>query len=86
MTPTSILSALAALAGITAFIILSGRMARLTRFGGQSRGIVGRLAIIESLNLDPRRRLVLVRCDGRSVLLLTGQQDHVVGWLPDAPL
>ncbi|RAI57314.1 hypothetical protein DOO78_19710 [Roseicella frigidaeris] len=42
-----------------------------------------RLALAESLALDPRRRLLLVRCDGRELLLLTGgSQDAVIGWLP----
>ncbi len=31
-----------------------------------------RLQLVESLNLDPRRRLVLVRCDEREHLLLLG--------------
>ncbi|MBN8891274.1 MAG: flagellar biosynthetic protein FliO, partial [Rhodospirillales bacterium] len=49
-----------------------------------------RLAVARTLALDPRRRLHLVRCEGRQVLLLTGgAQDIVVGWLPpgagDAP-
>ncbi len=35
--------------------------------------------------IDPRRRLVLARCDGREVLLLVGgPTDTVVGWLPAA--
>jgi flagellar protein FliO/FliZ len=34
------------------------------------------------LALDARRRLHLITCDGRRVLLLTGgAQDLVVGWL-----
>jgi flagellar protein FliO/FliZ len=42
------------------------------------------------LALDPRRRLCLVRCGTRRVLLLVGgTQDCVVGWLdaeePGAP-
>ena len=42
----------------------------------------GRLAVIQSLALDPRRRLLLVRCDGRDLLLLTGgPQDMPLGWL-----
>ncbi|MBX6373456.1 MAG: flagellar biosynthetic protein FliO, partial [Acetobacteraceae bacterium] len=43
-----------------------------------------RLALVEVLALDPRRRLVLVRCDGREALLLTGGggQDALLGWLP----
>jgi len=32
-----------------------------------------RLAVVESLMLDPQRRLVLVRCDGREHLLLLGE-------------
>ena len=31
-----------------------------------------RLTLVESLMLDPQRRLVLVRCDGREHLLLLG--------------
>ena len=56
--------------------------------GGLVRGRVvrapgsGRLALVHALALDPRRRLHLVRCDDRHVLLLTGgAQDVVVGWL-----
>lgn len=45
-----------------------------------------RLGIAEVIALDARRRLILVRCDGREVLLLTGGgQDAVLGWLPDRP-
>ena len=32
-----------------------------------------RLALVESLMLDPQRRLVLVRCDGREHLLILGE-------------
>jgi flagellar protein FliO/FliZ len=39
-----------------------------------------RLAIVETLVLDPSRRLVLVSCDGREQLLLLGE-----GRLLDAP-
>ena len=45
-------------------------------------GTARRLAARESLPLDGRRRLHLVACDGREVLLLTGgTTDVVVGWL-----
>ena len=40
-----------------------------------------RLAVVESLPLDPARRLVLVRLDGRERLLLLGEGR----WLGDAP-
>ena len=40
------------------------------------------LVLRESLALDPRRRVHLVECGDRRVLLLTGgQQDVVIGWL-----
>ena len=42
-----------------------------------------RLAVREVLPLDPKRRLVLVRCDDRELLLLTGGAGEVsLGWLP----
>ncbi len=44
---------------------------------GLRRG--GRLSLIESLPLDGRRRLVLIRCDAtESLLLLGAQTEHVV--------
>jgi flagellar protein FliO/FliZ len=40
-----------------------------------------RLQVVEALALDPRRRLLLVRCDGREALLLVGgAQDVMLGW------
>ncbi len=80
MTLFAILSAIAALAAVLLFIVLGGwllRSARLLR-----PGLAGRLRIEHSLTIDPRRRLLLVSCDGRELLLLTGTQDQVVGWLP----
>ncbi|MEZ6024009.1 MAG: flagellar biosynthetic protein FliO [Hyphomonadaceae bacterium] len=39
-----------------------------------------RLKVTESLMLDPRRRMVLVRCDGREhLILLSPAGDVVVG-------
>jgi flagellar protein FliO/FliZ len=77
-----IVSAGAALAAVLGLIWLLTRVARLTGFprGGQS---VGRILSVEAVAaLDTRRRLHLVRCGERRVLLLTGgQQDVVVGWI-----
>jgi flagellar protein FliO/FliZ len=43
------------------------------------------LTVRETIALDPRRRLHLVQCADRQVILLTGgAQDLVVGWVPDA--
>jgi len=44
-----------------------------------------RLAIRSVCAVDTRRRLVLVTCDGREGLLLTGPAgDQFLGWLPGA--
>jgi len=43
----------------------------LARFAAPKRQ--RRLAIVETLVLDPSRRLVLVSCDGREQLLLLGE-------------
>ena len=77
----TLLSASLALAGVVLLIVLAGRVARMTRLGRNAGS--GRLRIVESLALDTRRKLVLVSCDGRGLLLLTGAQDQVVGWLAD---
>ena len=78
---TSILTAGAALAAVLGLILLA---ARFVRMGGVPRPGSGRLAARDVLALDAGRRLHLVRCDGRDVLLLIGGgQDIVVGWLPD---
>lgn len=81
MAPSSLLTAAAALAAVVAIILLAGRLARLTRLARP--GTPGRLRVQQSLALDPRRTLLLVSCDGRELLLLTGPQDQVVGWLPE---
>lgn len=77
---TTWLSAAAALAAVLAALVLvlrGLRTASLARRAGR------RLAVEEALALDGRRRLVLVSCDGRALLLLTGgTQDIVLGWLP----
>jgi flagellar protein FliO/FliZ len=43
----------------------------LARFAGPKKE--RRLAVVETLVLDPSRRLVLVSCDGRERLLLLGE-------------
>ena len=77
---TTWLSAAAALAGVLAALVL---VLRGLRTASQARRAGRRLAVQEALALDGRRRLVLVSCDGRALLLLTGgTQDIVLGWLP----
>jgi flagellar protein FliO/FliZ len=70
-----------ALAGIVALLLLLARGARAAglapRAGGQ------RLRVEETLALDSRRRLLLVRVDGERLLLLTGgAADQSLGFLP----
>jgi flagellar protein FliO/FliZ len=80
--PTSWITAAMALGGVVALVLLAGRLARRAGLAPQGGG---RLRIEETVALDARRRLVLVRCDGRALLLLTGgAQDQVVGWLPES--
>jgi flagellar protein FliO/FliZ len=83
-SPVSIVTALIALVAVLALIWLVGRAAHLGGLARRTGTRTGkRLAVSESLAIDPRRKLLLARCDGREVLLLTGGgQDIVVGWLP----
>lgn len=85
MTPeiTHWLSAAASLLAVLGLVLLGGRLLRASGLAPAAKP-GARLGLQESLALDPRRRLLLVRCDGREVLLLTGgAQDQVVGWLPE---
>ncbi len=77
----SILTAVAALGAVLGLIWLAGRAARLS--GMAQRPANGRLLSVQDvIALDTRRRLHLVKCGERRVLLLTGgTQDVVVGWL-----
>jgi flagellar protein FliO/FliZ len=86
ITATTMLLSAAALALVLGLIWLAQRAARaglLPRHLAPAAE-AGRLALVSVQALDPRRRLLLVRCDGRHVLLLTGgPQDLVVGWMEE---
>jgi flagellar protein FliO/FliZ len=74
------LQAGSALAGV---LLLAWLAARSLRASGLAAREGRRLAVQEVLAIDARRRLLLLRCDGREVLLLTGgSQDQMLGWLP----
>lgn len=78
---TTLLTAAAALLAVLGGLVL---LLRGLRAAGVGRAAGRRLAVEEAVALDPRRRLVLLRCDGRNLLVLTGgAQDVVVGWLPE---
>jgi len=76
----TLLTSVAALAGIVGVILLIGRGLRHTSLGRQAGS--GRLLIVkDSIALDARRRLHLIQHGDRCVLLLTGgASDIVVGW------
>lgn len=84
MTST-ILLAVVSLIAVLGLILTAGRVARgVFRTPRLSDG--GRMSLVQVLAVDPRRRLHLVRCDNRHVLLLTGGgADLVVGWLDGPP-
>jgi flagellar protein FliO/FliZ len=66
-------------------LVLVAFAARLVRIGacGLRPGAGKLLAVQETVALDSRRRLHLVQCGQRQVLLLTGgTQDVVIGWIP----
>jgi flagellar protein FliO/FliZ len=78
---TGLITAAMALAGILLALVL---VLRGVRAAGLARGN-RRLMVEEAVALDARRRVVLLRCDGRNLLLLTGGgQDVVLGW-PEGP-
>ena len=89
MTLSNIAVATSALAFVIALLAIAHCIA--TRFKLAHR-IIGKpddnrtLVVEHSLALDARRRLVLIRCEGRQLLLLTGgPQDVLVGWLGPKP-
>ena len=83
MTAQNILLAGAMLIGVIALI---GAAAKLFQFTGwrPKSGSARTLILRESIALDPRRRVHLVQCGDRRVVLLTGGgQDLVIGWMQD---
>ncbi len=67
---------LAALAFVLGLIALLAWLARRYRLGGVAANAARRLAVVEVLPVDPRRKLVLIRCDDREFLLLLGQDGN----------
>ena len=90
MDAQTLSTAFAALAGVLILILLLSR--GLRRFGlapampsqGGRQGM-RRLAVLEALPIDGRRRLLLIRCDETAMLLVTGGPQDVLLPLPAAP-
>lgn len=75
----ALLVTLALLLGFLLAVKRLGPTLGLERLGlARAAGGERRLAVVESLALDPRRRLVLVRADGREHLLLLGATEETV--------
>lgn len=79
------LSAAGALGGVLGLIWLFGRGARLAGLASRPARTGRTLSIAEVVPLDARRRLYLISCRDRQLLLLTGPEgDHALGWLPES--
>ena len=83
MTAQTMMLVAGALIGVIALI---GASAKLLHFSGwRAPSRLERILVLrESLALDPRRRIHVVQCGRRQVVLLTGGgNDLVIGWIPD---
>jgi flagellar protein FliO/FliZ len=75
-----------ALGALGAVLLLAWGAGQLARRRGLARPGGARLAVVTACAVDSRRRLVVIRCDGREALLLTGPQgDAMLGWLGQEP-
>lgn len=80
MTTVDYLRFLAALMAVLAAIGLLAWLARRFRLGGLAGSTMrsGRLEIVETLSIDGRQRLLLIRRDDREHLLLMGPERSMV--------
>ena len=86
LTAQTLLTTAGGLALALALVLIAARLARAFGFasaggvigGGAGGGRQRRLALTETIGLDARRRLHLVRCDGRDILVLTGGGQDVM--------
>jgi flagellar protein FliO/FliZ len=78
---TQMLTAAGALAVVLLLLAAGARVLRPNTWPRPAQA-TKLLALRESVALDTKRRLHLVQCGGRQVVLLTGgAQDLVVGWI-----
>jgi flagellar protein FliO/FliZ len=83
MTTESAFLVIAVLAFVLMLIVTATRFFQFDLWRPRPRP--GRTLLLrESIALDPRRRVHIVQCGQRQVVLLTGGgQDLVIGWLQD---
>ncbi len=82
MSAAQIVTALGSLALVLAAVLAARPLAaRLLARGGIVASRASRLAMVQVLPLDTRRRLLLLRCDGREFLVLAGTTDTFLGWI-----
>ena len=85
MTFSSITVGLGALAFVVGLLAIAHRLAAHFRLPQRLLGnssAAGALVVEQTISLDPRRRLFLINCAGRQLLLLTGgPQDLLIGWV-----
>lgn len=83
MTGQTVLLVVGVLTGVLALIGVAAKVFQYAGWRAQTRS--GRTLILrESIALDPRRRVHLVQCGQRQLVLLTGgAQDVVIGWMQD---
>jgi flagellar protein FliO/FliZ len=79
----SVFLVIGVLAAVLLLILAGTRLLQSGLLRSQPR--TGRTLVLrESIALDPRRRVHLVQCGQRQVILLTGGgQDVVIGWMQD---
>ena len=84
MTGQSVVLVVGVLAGVLALIFTATRIFQSTLWRTKPRH--GKtLMLRELIALDPRRRIHLVQCGDRQVVVLTGGgTDIVIGWMPDS--
>ena len=86
--PLSLHSISTAVAALAAVVLLALVAARAVRAAGLARvstrpGGTARLTIEDTIAIDRSRRILLVRCDDRELLLLAGPTtETILGWLP----
>ena len=71
MTLASIGAAAGSLALVLAAAFLAAWLLRRVSLG-RATPAGSRISLVDSLQIDPRRRVVLLRCEGRQVLLAIG--------------